>query len=317
MNTRDLGLFLDVARRGSFAAVAKARGMDPSAVSRAIAGLETDLGVRLFQRSTRRMRLTEAGELFLTRAAPLAEELERARADALAVRANPTGTLRMTASVTFGQRCIVPNLGAFRRCYPDVRVDAVFTDANLDLVDQGIDLAVRLAPMVTGDVIATKLMSTAYRVVASPGYVRSAPPIQEPRDLARHRCLLFPLPGYRSQWRFRDRAGDIEEVPIAGDLTLAPAGSLRDAALDGLGPALLADWLVDDDIAAGRLVRLLPDHAVTATSFDTAAWLLYPSRSFLPAKVRVMIDFLRARLGAGANAGLDQHAAHPPACRAT
>jgi DNA-binding transcriptional LysR family regulator len=114
--------------------------------------------------------------------------------------------------------------------------------------------------------------------------------------LAAIACLLFALPEFRSRWLFR-RGGVVEEVGVAGDLVTSSALMLRQAALDGLGPALLADWLVDPDIAAGRLIDPFPDHEVTATTFDTAAWLLYPSRQHLPRKVRAMIDFLRERMG--------------------
>ena len=298
MDTRDLALFAETARLGSFAAVAKLRGLDPSAVSRAIAGLETDLGLRLFQRSTRRLSLTEAGDSYLARALPLIEELARIGTEARAAQSLPSGTLRLTASVTFGQARIVPLLGAFRARHPQIGLECLFTDANLDLVADRIDLAVRLAPAVEGDVVAARLMDTRYRVVASPGYLAAAAPLQRPADLDHHRVLMFMLRPFRTRWLFRDRSGQVSEQPVRGDIMLSPAGTLREAAIAGLGPALLPDWLVDGDIAAGRLVRCLPAWDATATTFDTGAWLVYPSRSFLPAKVRAMIDFLRQMLPA-------------------
>lgn len=299
MNLPDLTLLQDVARAGSFAAVAKARGTDPSQVSRAVAQIEGALGLRIFQRTTRRLSLTEEGETYLTRALPLAEELSRLTTEVRAERAQPSGTLRLTASVTFGQRVIVPHLAAFRALHPQVAIEAIFTDANLDLVADRIDLAIRLAPAVEGDVIAARLMDTRYRVVAAPAYLARHPAPSTPADLAHHRTLLFPFRPYRTRWTFR-RGTTLTEVPVAGDITLSPAGALRDAALAGLGPALLPDWLVDADLHAGTLIRLLPAHEVTATTFDTGAWAVYPSRSFLPAKVRAMIDFLRTVLSAPA-----------------
>jgi DNA-binding transcriptional LysR family regulator len=304
MEINSLELFAAVARRGSFAGVAKDRNVDPSSVSRAIADLEAELGLRLFQRTTRSMTLTEAGDLYLARVEPLIEELARAREAAAqvsgaltgALTGAPRGLLRLTASVTFGQMRIVPLLGAFRARYPDLQVEGVFTDANVDLVADRIDLAIRLAPVVEGDVIAAKLMDTRYRVVATPGYLATHPPIARPTDLSAHKVLLFTIKAFRTRWLFRDPDGREQAVPIFGDITLSPAGSLLAAALAGLGPALLPDWLVDDAIAAGSLVRLLPDHAVTATTFDTGAWLVYPSRAYLPSKVRVMADFLREKL---------------------
>jgi DNA-binding transcriptional LysR family regulator len=296
MELDQLSLLIAVAQRGSFAAVAKDRNVDPSSVSRAIADLEAELGMRLFQRSTRSMTLTEAGDLYLQRVEPLIEELTRARDAAAQVSEAPRGLLRLTASVTFGQMRIVPLLAEFRLRYPAMKLECIFTDATIDLVADRIDLAVRLAPTIEGDLIAAKLMDTRYRVVASPGYLANHAPISKPADLSAHQLLLFNLRAYRSRWIFRDPAGREEHVPIRGDITLAPAGSLFTAALSGLGAALLPDWLVDNAVQTGQLVRLFPDHAVTATTFDTAAWLVYPSRAFLPNKVRVMADFLREKL---------------------
>lgn len=296
MNVESLQLLLDVARRGSFAAVAKERDLDPSSVSRAIADLERDLGLRLFQRSTRSMTLTEAGEIYLARLEPLLDELEHARDAAAQVSSAPRGLLRLTASVTFGQVCIVPLLGAFHACYPDLKVECIFSDENLDLVSERMDLAIRLAPAVEGDVVVAKLMDTHYGVYASPAYMAKHLPLHQPADLSRHEVLLFNLRAYRAHWRFRAREGYEERVEIHGKLTFAPASALLTAALEGLGPALLPDWLVADAVAKGLLVPLFPDHAATATTFDTAAWIVYPSRSYLPNKVRVMVDFLREHL---------------------
>jgi DNA-binding transcriptional LysR family regulator len=296
MNTDNLHLFVAVSRRGSFAAVAKERDVDPSSVSRAIADLEGELGLRLFQRSTRSMTLTEAGEIYLARLEPLLDELEHARDAAAQVSRAPRGVLRLTASVTFGQVCVVPLLGAFHARYPDLKVECMFTDANVDLVAERVDLAIRLAPAIEGDVVVSKLMDTRYGVYASPDYLARHPPLLRPTDLTGHQVLLFNLRAYRTHWLFRDTEGNEERVAIQGELTLAPASALLTATLAGLGPALLPDWLVADAMANGHLVHLFPDHAATATTFDTAAWIVYPSRSYLPNKVRVMADFLREQL---------------------
>lgn len=298
MDSRSLELFATVAQRGSFAAVAKERNVDPSSISRTIAELEAELGLRLFQRTTRSMTLTEAGEIYLARIEPLIEELVRAREAAAQVTGTPRGVLRLTASVTFGQTRIVPMLPEFRRRYPELGVECIFTDANMDLVADRIDLAVRLAPAVEGEVIATKLMDTQYRVVASAAYLAAHPPLRAPSDLSARRVLLFNLRAYRTRWLFRDRAGHEESVPIAGDVTISPAGSLLTAAAVGLGPALLPDWLVDDAIRDGVVADVFPDHRVTATTFETAAWLVYPSRNYLPGKVRAMVDYLKEQLAA-------------------
>jgi DNA-binding transcriptional LysR family regulator len=296
MDLRALQVFVEVASRGSFSSVARDRDVDPSSISRAISDLEMDLGVRLFQRTSRHMTLTEVGERFLADVEPLIGDFERARESAVSSIRRPNGTLRITASASFGQMRIVPLLPEFRSLYPELKVEGLFTDQNLDLISDRIELAIRFAPNIEGDLIASKLIDVSYRVVASPDYLKTAKPLILPSDLSSHRCVLFNIKSFRTRWIFRDTDGKLEEVPVDGDLILAPAGSLLSAALAGLGPAMLPCWLVDPKISAGRLVNIFPHHAVTATTFDTAAWIIYPTKTYLPTKVRVMIDFLRSKI---------------------
>ena len=289
-----------VAQQGSFTAAARVLNVDPSSVSRAVSAVETALGLRLFQRTTRTLTITEEGEIYLRRIAPLLDELDHAREAATRALRAPSGTLKITASVAFSHECIVPHLAEFQALYPDVAVELLPTDANLDIAAQGIDLAIRLAAAPKGDLISTRLLTTRYLVCAAPAYLEAQGAIDRPEELENHACLRFALPEFRTRWRFRRHGMEPFEVPVTGRTVIANALSLRRAALDGQGPVLLADWLVGRDIAAGRLINLFPDYESTATEFDTAAWALYPSRAFLPRKVRVMIDFLRERLNAAA-----------------
>jgi DNA-binding transcriptional LysR family regulator len=297
MDLELLRTFDAVARRRSFAAVARERNVDPSLVSRGVAALEAELGVRLLQRTTRSMVLTEAGELFLARLAPLLEELDQAFDEGVATRKEPVGTVRLTASLSFSEVCLAPLLKPFRDAFPRLRLELILSDENLDLLTERIDLAIRLAPSFRADVVGVKLFDTHYRVVASSDYVRRAGMPAKPNDLSGRDCILFTLPEFRTRWLFRDAHG-IEEVPVLGSLEISNALTIKRAALDGLGPALLADWTVAADLQAGRLVDLFPRYQVAATSFETAAWLLYPSREHLPFKVRAAIAFLRQRLRA-------------------
>jgi DNA-binding transcriptional LysR family regulator len=299
MDIATLDLFLAVARHGGFAAAAKERDLDPSSVSRIIAGLEAELGARLFQRTTRRLSLTEAGEAYRTRIETLIDELARAGAEAANANTTVAGTLRLTASVAFGIQRIAPLLREFRARHPALKLDCLFTDANLDLVADRIDLAVRLAPAVEGDLIAVKLMATRYHVVATPAYLAQSPPLMRPADLAQHRCLLLNLRPFRTRWRFRDHAGAIEEIGIDGDIVISTPLGVRAATLADCGPALLSNLLIAEDLKSGALIDVFPDREATATTFDTAAWAIYPSRAFLPHKVRVAIDFLRSHLARG------------------
>ncbi len=294
-----LRVFVAVARRRSFARVAEELETHPSSVSRTVARLEAALNLRLFQRTTRSVSLTEAGAAYLQRVSVVLDALDEAN-DAVrgADAGAPGGLLRLTASVAFGERMLVPLLGDFRERYPAIRLELLLTDATLDLVEERIDLAIRLAPGVSGDLVVTRLFSTRYRIVASPAYLARCTPISQPEDLAAHACVTMSLPGHRSEWRVR-RSGGAESalaIPIESPVTVSSALSLRSLALEGLGPALLADWLVADALTEGRLVDLFPDHEATAADFEAAAWLVYANRAYLPPKVRVAIDYLKGRL---------------------
>ncbi|WP_420420275.1 LysR substrate-binding domain-containing protein [Pacificispira sp.] len=297
MNLSTLRLLSDVARLGSFAAVARERDVDPSAISRAVAAAEDELALRLFQRTTRRVALTEAGAAYLARIEPLIEELEQARQEATDLAARPMGTIRLTASIAFTQVCLVPLLPAFRDAFPDLALDLIASDGQLDLVENGIDLAIRLGPPPETDVTATRLRATRYRVCVSPSYQQDpATRLNHPSDLTRRRCLRQSLPEYQSRWMFRDGAGQETEVPVTGDLRVSNAIALRDCAEMGLGPALLVDWLTADAFAQGRLIDPFPGHTAYASSADTGIWLIYSSRRYLPLKTRVTLDFLKAHL---------------------
>ncbi|WP_439341205.1 LysR substrate-binding domain-containing protein [Vacuolonema iberomarrocanum] len=293
MDLSVLQTFVDVVKRGSFAAVARERNIDPSSVSRAIAGLEAELGIRLLQRTTRKLSPTEAGMTYFQRIEPLVEEMQQAIAVATDISGQPKGTLRITASVSFGLKCVVPLLPDFRAMYPDLTVDLLLTDTNVDLFSERIDLAIRLGLLADSTLIAQRLMQTHYIVCASPQYLKQWGHPKTPRDIENHNCLLFPLAGFRSRWRFRNRAQEECEVFVQGNTVISNAIALQQCAIAGLGLALLPNWLIGDDLHTGTLVNVFPDHDVAATEFDTAAWLVYPSRTYVPLKVRVFIDFLK------------------------
>lgn len=299
MNVDHLLILREVMIQGSFARVARRRSCDPSLVSRAVAGLEEELGFRLFERSTRRLAPTEAGRRYAERISPLLDELQQAHDDAAETTQSVRGELRLTASVAYGHRRLVPLLGAFRTRFPDLSLELVLSDARLDLIAEGLDLALRLGPPGEPDLIGSRLHGTRYRVCASPAYLAARPAPARPADLEDHDCLRFPFAGFHQAWQFLAPDGTSYNVPVNGSITISNALALREAALDGLGPALLADWLTADDLQAGRLVDLFPHYRVHAGEADSAAWLLFPSRRHLPAKVRVTIDFLKDHLGDG------------------
>ena len=297
MNVDSLRVLVNVSRTGSFAATARSLNTDPSIVSRTIASLERELGIRLLQRNTRSMALTEAGALYVNRIDAIIEELDRAQDEAHAVSSEPTGVLRMTSSVAYGQTCIAPLMSEFSASYPEVGLELLFTDDMLDLVADRIDLAVRLAPAKNDNEIRARLCDTCYRVCASIGYLEKSDSIIKPEDLTQHSVLQFGEQRFQNKWRFVSKDEKETEVNIAGTVVVSNSVSLKTMLLNGMGPALITNYLIDDAIARGDCVDLFPDYRVAASDFGTGVWLVYPSRSFLPQKVRAMISFLQSRLG--------------------
>ena len=296
MNIQSLKQFLSVVECGSFAAAARASDVDPSQISRTISGLEEDLGIRLFHRTTRSLALTDQGINYYARVRDILDELEAAKEEARLSGQSVTGTLKITLSSAYANAQVIPLLPEFRETWPDIRLELLVTDDTIDLARDGIDLAIRHAPEIEQSVICSKLHDTRYHVVANPEYLSRRKAVEKPADLSDHDLILFDLPDFRKSWLFR-RNMDQETIPVQGALVVSSALAIQKAMLDGMGVALLPDWLVKNDLASGACMDLFPDYRVAAHSFETGAWILYPSRKFLPAKTRVMIDFLRRKLG--------------------
>lgn len=296
MDLGALDVFADVVRKGSLSAVARERDVAPSSISRTIASLESDLGVRLFQRTTRRLAPTEAALLFLARIGPHLDGLRQAREALADVTERVSGVLRVTASPSFGIECLGPLLTEFAMLYPSLKVELTLTDHVVDLVAERFDLALRHGPLPDSSLVVQPLVATRYYAVASPAYLRRHGRPRAPGELSDHACLTFPLPGFATFWRFRDAKGRTEEAPVSGRIVVNSGIVLRRCALDGAGIVLLSDWLVGNDLKRGRLKDLFPRHRVTPSHFETAISAVYPSRQLLPRKVRALIDFLKGRL---------------------
>ena len=295
MDIRTLQTFVEVMRHRSFAAVARERNIDPSSVSRAISQLEKELGVRLFQRTTRQLSATEAGITYFDRIEPLLEEMQRAK-ESVTQTLQPKGTLRVTASVSFGIKCIVPFLVEFESTYPEIFIELLLTDYRLDLLTERIDLAIRLGQLQDSTLIAQRLMPTTYSVCASPEYLQQHESISQPEDITQHNCLCFPLAEYKTRWIFRDRQKNLSKISVHGRTIISNAIGLQQCAIAGMGLALLPHWLVDLEVERGNLVRVLPNYEVTATDFNTSAWFVYPSRKYVPLKVKVFKEFFKTKL---------------------
>lgn len=296
MEIDTLKLFTQVMRHGSFTAVASERRIAPSSVSRAIANLENDLGTLLFQRSTRKLSPTEQAVKFFDRIEPLIDEFEAAKNLLTESEHEPVGNLRVSVSAVYGQRRIVPLLKNFRVNYPGITIELIFNDHFVDLIDERIDLAIRLGKLSDSALVARRLHDMKFHVCASRDYLEEFGKPVRPSDIKAHECLLFPRGDYNLNWRFLDKNNHVEEIEISGNCMITNSDSIRECALAGMGLALLPDWLVADDLSSGNLVSVLDSYPVTATDFDSAAWIVYPSRRYLPLKTRLFSDFLLKEL---------------------
>lgn len=299
MELLNLQIFIDIVRLGSFAALARQNNIDPSAVSRLISALERDLGYRLFDRSTRRLSLTEAGQTTFDRIQSPLEEINQIRDTAREMVDTPTGKLRITASIAFSEIWLMPRLKGFQTKYPKIKLDLVLADHHIDLISENIDVAIRLGDTIEGAVIVSRLFSTRYKVVASPEYLLNSDELSRPEQLTNHKCISFPFDGYRSKWSFQKDKNRNLKINITPHMTISNALSIRRAAIEGMGVALLSDWTIEKHIANGELIDLFPNHEVSAGNFETAAWILYPSKQYLPTKTRVFIDYIRSNILTG------------------
>ncbi|MGL4963507.1 MAG: LysR family transcriptional regulator [Inquilinus sp.] len=294
----NVGVLAAVAEGGSFARAAEALGLSRSGVSRAVARLEARVGVRLLDRTTRAVALTDEGRRLYAEVAPLLTGIEDAvtltSGSAVAVR----GRLRVNVDAFFSRLLFTPHIPEFLSLYPDLTLELVAKDQLGDLVGEGFDIAVRFGHPPDSSLVSRKLLETSTITVASPAYVAAHGRPLAPPDLARHACIQVrdsasgqPI----DSWSFR-RGGEVVEVRATGRLMVAEFGTMLGACLEGVGIARVKAIGVQRLIDRGELVELLPDW--TGESFPLHA--LYPSRHLPPAKVRAFIDFVQSRLGSGA-----------------
>ncbi len=285
-----LPAFVRVARLGSFRMAANQLGVSASAVSQTLRGLESRLGVRLLNRTTRRVGLTEAGERLLQQVAPAIDTLNTALEETESARDRPSGLLRINMPRAVWA-LIAGRLPQFLARYPDVQVELFADDGLSDMVAGGFDAGIRLGECLGKDMIALPITPPLKMVVAgSPDYFRQHPSPRIPEDLANHACLHFRYAssGKLVEWEFQ-RDGHVFEVAVGSRLIVNDGGTARDAALRGMGLAQLFDFAIGEDEAAGRLVRVLEPYYQPFPGF----YIYYSTRRQLPPKLRAFVDFLR------------------------
>lgn len=279
-----------IARLGGFRPAARELGVSSSALSHAVAALEARLNVRLFNRSTRSVVLTAAGEVFAAEIGPALAAIGRAVEQAQETQARPTGVLRLNTSLGAARMLLEPLLLEYLRRYPEMSLELATEGALIDVIGEGFDAGFRLAEAVPPDMIAIPVTRQERMiVVASPAYFRDRPMPRHPHDLAAHRCIRARMASGRIyRWEFAKR-GESLEVDVPGSLVLDESYLIRQATLAGAGVAYLWEWLVRDDVASGRLVQALDDWT---PPYDGVC-LYYPGRRHVPTKLRAMIELAR------------------------
>lgn len=286
----EIELFVQVAETGSLSRAAEALGLSNASASRHLAALENRLGARLVERNTRRLYLTDTGQQFFQRARGILGELRDAESEVNATALNPSGVLRVSASLSFAMHHIAPLLRGFTDRYPNVSVHLESANRYLDIIDNNIDVAIRTRELEPDSNITIRRLGQTRRLLAaSPSYLARHGFPKVPDDLQRHKLLVYQLANTPNELRFRHATRDEQaSVPIRGLLETNDGQIVRAAALDGMGILIQPSYIIYDDIVAGRLVPVLEDWDLPQLSINLA----YPSRKHLSAKVRAFIDFI-------------------------
>lgn len=289
--------FAETVGRGSFAGAARALGLSPSAVAKAVARLEDALGLRLLHRTTRQVSLTSDGRALYERCRHIVDDLEALRAEAEGVRGEPAGTLRLNVPITFGKKVIVPVLAALVARHPRLALDVTFSDRYEDIVRGGFDAAVRIGALSDSSLVGHRFATQQMLVVGSPAYFAAHGRPRQPSDLAAHRCLVFRMPstGRARPWQFA-RDGVVQELAPATIVTMDDGEALVEAAAAGLGLAQVPHYIAQAGLEAGHLVEAL----ATCRTPPMAISLVYPTSRHVTPRLRALIEALTGRPGAKA-----------------
>lgn len=284
---QEMRSFVAVVDAGSFVRAAEALEVSKAAVSRHVGELETRLGVRLLQRTTRKLSLTGEGEVFHARCQAVLADIDEAEAEITARSGEAAGLVKVNVPVSFGILHLATLWGEFRARHPRVTLDVTLADRVVDLVEEGYDLAVRIARLPSSTLISRKLSATRLVVCASPKYLKRAGTPKQPQDLARHTVLAYSLLAGGDEWHFDGPDGPVS-VKTAPGIRTNSGDTCRAAALQHQGVVMQPSFMVGADLAAGTLVELMPQYR----GIELGIYAVYPTRKHVSPKVRLLIDFL-------------------------
>jgi DNA-binding transcriptional LysR family regulator len=292
-NLADIAVFVRVVERGSFTVAADDLNLSRAVVSKYISRLEERLGARLMNRTTRRLSLTEAGAALFEASRGAIERIEEAEAAVAQFQSAPRGRLRISAPMSFGILHLGPAIADFAREFPAVTLDIRLDDRFVNLVEDGVDVAIRIGQLTDSSLVARKLATTRALACASPGYLREHGEPETPEDLASHQCLIYSYLATSNVWRFTARDGREIPVAVSGSMRINNGIVLAEAALAGRGVLVTPSFYVAPMLRDGRLKRILTDYRLP----DLGIHAVYPQRTHVPPKVRAFVDFLAQRFG--------------------
>jgi len=287
-----MSLFLKIVQLGSMSAAGREANLSPASVSRLIAGLEEHLGAQLFNRTSRKMLLTDAGEAYHRRIKPLLDELGQIEAATRQTQNEAQGSLRVHAHTSVGIHLVVPCLKEFCALYPKIAIDLQLSEVPVNLLDENYDVDIRLGKLQDSSMLVRRLAPSDRLLVASPAYLKAHPPIKKPDDLLQHNCITFRPNSEITTWRFAREGERIRELKVGGCFHTNNSEVLRRAALSGIGVALVTNWISHADRKSGGLLQVLSDYRVTINSFSNGIYAVYRQTRYVPKKVRVFVDYL-------------------------
>jgi DNA-binding transcriptional LysR family regulator len=280
-------LFVRIVESGSFSAVARELGMIQPTVSKQMTALEEKLGVRLLNRTTRRLSMTDAGREYYERCQRILDEVQEMETEVAGLQNRPSGTLRVNTPVAFGNVHLLPLTLAFRRKYPGVAIDLSLDDRYVDLVQEGFDVAIRFGELGDSQLVARHVGSSASVCVASPAYLSVHGTPKTPSELREHECITYSYL-FSNEWPF-DGPDGLQSIKVHGDFRANSGMTIRSAALEGAGIASIPAFLIREDIETGRLVQLLSQFAPAPIRISA----VYPSARLLSRKVKLFVDFIQ------------------------
>ncbi len=285
-----LRTFVRAMEGGSFSVAAKELGIGQPAVSKRIALLEEEFGSQLFMRTTRKLTPTREAHRIYDIARELLSTFERARASVKETPAKPSGTLRISVPSSFGRHYVLPIVREYVRECPDVKVDLRFTERTVNLVEEGIELALRIGQLESSSLVARRIGTVRRHLVATPAYLRERSTPQTPDDLKQHQCIAYSRLAPANKWTFESEHGR-HVVTIAGSVIVDDADAMREAVLQHLGIAIMPAWNAARSIQRGQMVALLPDYSVSSMPLHA----VYPETHWMSPRVRSFLDFVVAR----------------------